>query len=221
MTIMGKGANKLKPGKRIKLQDDSNEYDLHVIADLLDDSQDDTVVFFAVTSTHFGQSQSIVNLLDDLKRGFYRATTSDTIRHAQNKGKAHQASQPLLERLATQYGNDKLGSVQAKVDEVAGVMQNNVDLALQNVENLESIEHKSDQLVDSSRHFAKTSRDVKKMYCKKYWKMMTILAFIFIIIIIIIAVVVSGGDEDNNNNNGNDNGTGNGGARRLLSLLLM
>jgi hypothetical protein len=196
MTIMGKGANKLKPGKRIKLQDDSNEYDLHVIADLLDDSQDDTVVFFAVTATHFGQSQSIVNLLDDMKRGFYRDNSSDLIRHAQNKGKAHKATQPLLERLATQYGNDKLGNVQAKVDEVAGVMKNNVNLALQNVENLESIEHKSDQLVDSSLAFQKSSNKAHKMMRWKYWKVTGIIIGILLVIIIIIILATTGGGDD-------------------------
>jgi len=34
--IMNKGASKLKPNRRIRLTSDGNDYDLHVMADLLD-----------------------------------------------------------------------------------------------------------------------------------------------------------------------------------------
>jgi hypothetical protein len=115
---MAKGASKLKAGKRIKLTSDSNEYDLHVIADVFDESQDDIAVFFAVTSTTFGQSQSIGNLLDDFKKGFYECNNSDAIAHAQKKGDVNKASQSLLQSLTRRYGANKLGDVQNKVDQV-------------------------------------------------------------------------------------------------------
>lgn len=49
--IMSKGASKLTPGKRIRLTSDNNDYDLHVVAEGLEEQDEKVIVFFGKHST--------------------------------------------------------------------------------------------------------------------------------------------------------------------------
>jgi len=44
--IMNRGAAKIKPNRRIRLTSDGNDYDLHVMGDLLENKEDQMIVFF-------------------------------------------------------------------------------------------------------------------------------------------------------------------------------
>lgn len=51
---MSKGASKLTPGKRIRLTSDNNDYDLHVVAEGLEEQDEKVIVFFGKHSTWQG-----------------------------------------------------------------------------------------------------------------------------------------------------------------------
>jgi len=153
--IMNKGAQKLKPNKRIRLTSDGNDYDLHVMADLLDSKDDQIIVFFAVTDVEFGKTHSVAKLLEDFKSSFYGANDANSILAAKANGTVHKNSQSLLEALLKKYGQNKLAEVQQRVEEVKNVMRDNVDRTLENVEKLEDLEQKSETIENSAKQFEK------------------------------------------------------------------
>jgi len=153
--IMNKGAQKLKPNKRIRLTSDGNDYDLHVMADLLENNEEEIIVFFAVTDVEFGKTHSVAKLLEDFKSSFYSANDTESIRNAKEKGVVHKNSQMLLEALIKKYGQNKIAEVQARVDEVKNVMRENVEHTLENVQKLEELETKSETIQHSAKLFEK------------------------------------------------------------------
>jgi len=185
MQILNKGATKLKPEKRIRLTADDNNYDLHVMADTLGES---LLVYFAVASTGFGKSQSVVKLLDDFKAGFLSVNHLGDIEKAKEKGGVNKASQDLFTKLFATYGTDKLKHVQDKVDAVKDVMKVNVTKALDNVEALDQLEGKSEQFESQAKQFEKQATKTKTMMRCREIKLTLLIAFIIIIIIIIIIV---------------------------------
>ena len=125
--IMNKGANKLQPGKRIRLTSDNNDYDLHVLADHADDDPAHTLIFFAVTDPSFGKHHTVSSLLRELKKAFYDAVDVKELTATGSTGSLNRQMQQPLQRLFGTYNQSKLREVQAKVERVKTVMKDNVD----------------------------------------------------------------------------------------------
>lgn len=195
--IMNKGAAKLEPGKRIRLTSDDNAYDLHVFTDMMD-GYDTTIVFFAVTELDFGKHFSVSKLLQDLKDGFYDASSKSAIVDAVSSGVVSNNSQPLLTKLVGQYAQSKLQAVQGKVDQVRDLMKDNVQKALSNVEKLEDMEEKSEQFEDAARQFQKSSVQIKREMRCRYYKITALIVLLVAIAltVIIVPIVIKNQKKD-------------------------
>lgn len=183
--IMNKGANKLQPGKRIRLTSDNNDYDLHVLADQADEgSGGHTLVFFAITDASFAKHHTVSALLRDLKRTFYDTVPQRELEAlgGSSGGKGSEAVQRQcaapLTRLYEQYNTSRLRDVQVKVDKVRGIMKENVDRALTNVEHLEELEEKSEQFQEHAKQFSKNSTKLKQMFRCRYYKITGLLCLL-------------------------------------------
>jgi len=187
---MNRGAPKLKAGRRIRLTSDGNDYDLHVIGDLLENKEDPMIVFFAVTTTDFGPN--VGRLLEDLKTSFYGAHSADTIRVAMEKGPVHKSSPNLLSQLIAKYGTNKIAEVQAAVDKVKDTMQENVAQALDHVEKLEDLEAKAETVHNEAKQFEKKAGAVESiMRCKNYkTTALVVLIIVAILLVIIVPIAV-------------------------------
>merc|ERR1719420_1851840 len=84
----------------------------------------------------------------------------------------------------------KVHEVQQRVDAVKGIMQENVEVMLQNIDKTEVLENKSAALADQAKTFHRTARATKRHMCKQNAKMNLIIACICILLLIIILVPV-------------------------------
>jgi len=188
--IMNKGASKLQPGKRIRLTSDNNDYDLHVIAEVLDEDNDKTIVFFAVTDPEFTKNFPIAKLLQDFKEGIFANCTQSEIAVASSGGNVTRSGEKVMTAVIQKYGSSKLQQVSSKVEEVKGVMKANVQKALDNVEKLEEMEEKSEELEQQGKKFEKGATDVKRMMRCRYYKITCLICLIVSVILIIIIVPI-------------------------------
>jgi len=188
--IMSKGAPKLKPNKRIRLTSDGNEYELHVMADLLENKEDQIIVFFAVTDVDFSKTHSVAKLLEDFKTSFYAINGPESIKQAKANGIVHKDSQQTLETLFKKYGTNKIAEVQEKVEQVKSLMRDNVDKTLENVEKLEDLEEKSANIENSAKIFEKNASNVKSVMRWKYIKMTLLIIGIVLLIFLVIFIPI-------------------------------
>jgi len=183
---MNRGAAKINAGRRIRLTSDTNDYDLHVMGDHLEDKPTQMIVFFAVTTVEFGVS--VGRLLEDLKAQFYAAHSADAIKGATEKGVCHKSSANMLTALITKYGTNKVAEVQAAVDRVKDTMQENVAKTLENVEKLEDLEQKAEIVHNQAAQFEKGANTLKNVMRCKSWKTT---AIIFAVVAGILLVIIT------------------------------
>merc|ERR1711998_161432 len=85
---------------------------------------------------------------------------------------------------------DKLTGVLDQVDQVKGVMQENVNQMLQTHEKLEDLENKADNMRNEAQRFKKGATELKKQQWWKNIKMMMILGCITVTVIAVIVVII-------------------------------
>jgi len=86
--------------------------------------------------------------------------------------------------------HNKVNEVQRQVDEVKGVMQQNVEVMLANIDKTEVLENKSAELANQAKTFHRTARATKRHMCKQNAKMNIIIACICVGVLIAILVPV-------------------------------
>ncbi|KAI9018966.1 vesicle-associated membrane protein 1 [Hyaloraphidium curvatum] len=87
-------------------------------------------------------------------------------------------------------GSSKTAEVQAQVDEVVQIMQQNVNKVVQRGEALESLQTKTDDLQQSSLQFKRGANAVRKEMWWRDMKLKIILGVVIAIILIIVIVVI-------------------------------
>lgn len=80
--------------------------------------------------------------------------------------------------------------VQEQVNEVVGIMQDNIDKVMQRGEQLDSLQNKTDDLQNNSLQFKRGANKVRKMMWWKDMKMKLILGGVVVVLIVVIVVSV-------------------------------
>ncbi|KAI8823169.1 synaptobrevin [Fimicolochytrium jonesii] len=94
--------------------------------------------------------------------------------------------------------SSKTGQVQNQVDEVVGIMQDNINKVMQRGEQLDTLQNKTDDLQNSSLQFKRGANRVRKQMWWKDMKMKLIIGGVIAAIIIIIVVTVVGTKKNDN-----------------------
>ena len=89
-----------------------------------------------------------------------------------------------------QTSKHKLNEVQVKVDELHSVMQQNLNSAIQNMDNLQELENKTENLMNDTAEFNKKSNTLRCKMCLHNYRA-GICIFIGIALLITLVVVVS------------------------------
>jgi len=83
--------------------------------------------------------------------------------------------------------NEKLRSVQAKANEVTDIARQNIKMSLAQVDKLQDMEAKAENLEASSQDFHRGAKKVRRMMCIRSWKM---LALIFVLVAVLLVIII-------------------------------
>ncbi|KAJ3152744.1 hypothetical protein HDU86_005501 [Geranomyces michiganensis] len=86
--------------------------------------------------------------------------------------------------------SNKAAAVQGQVDEVVGIMHQNIEKVMQRGERLESLQNKTDDLQQGALQFKRGATKVRRQMWWKDLKLKIVIAVIVIIILIVIIVPV-------------------------------
>ncbi|CAH1246883.1 vesicle-associated membrane protein 7-like [Branchiostoma lanceolatum] len=103
--------------------------------------------------------------------------------------------QPILAEKMEQFSKpgaagDQLSMLQSQVNEVTGVMSQNIEKVLARGDRLDDLMEKTDDLEASADTFKKTARRVKKKYFWKNAKMMIILSVVVLVVLVILTLII-------------------------------
>lgn len=86
--------------------------------------------------------------------------------------------------------NDKIRQAQNQVDEVIGVMQENITKVIERGERLDELQDKSESLSDNATAFSSRARQLRRQMWWRECKMKAIVASVFILILLVIIVPI-------------------------------
>ncbi|CAO3660568.1 unnamed protein product [Rhizopus stolonifer] len=112
-------------------------------------------------------------------------------------------SQPYDPYSPTQgrQNTNKTAQVQHQVDEVVGIMQQNIDKAMQRGEGIDDLRGRTEDLQGTAGHFRRGANQVRK---RMWWKDLKWKIVIAIVIIAILGIIIGSivGTQKNKDNNG-------------------
>jgi len=87
--------------------------------------------------------------------------------------------------------NQKLRSVQLKANEVTDIARENIRMSIAQVDKLQDMEEKAQNLENSSMDFHRGAKKVRRMMCVRSWKMLGLIILLVVILLVIIIVPVA------------------------------
>lgn len=83
---------------------------------------------------------------------------------------------------------DKLASVSVQVDQVKGMMQENINTVLSNKENLSHLVHDTQNMAQEASQFQRTAQTTHN---NMWWKNMKVLVGIVVLLVVLVAVIAA------------------------------
>ena len=149
------------------------------------------IVYLCIADAMFDRNLAF-NCLFELERQLIHAGLKERVYSAGPYSLRSCFSATMASVLANYSSNDKLGKLESKVEEVTGVMRQNIDKVVQRGETLDDLNERSDLLAHSSTDFRQSATKLRKKLCWKNVKLWVILTVIFLILaVIVVAIILS------------------------------
>ncbi|CAG5131389.1 unnamed protein product [Candidula unifasciata] len=165
----------------------SNNYDFHCLIE-------NGILYICATENGISKQQPY-GFLNEIKRRFQSgalANRADTAGHGELDRDFDFVLTQQMQKFS-QPGSGSSGAVaavQAQVDEVKGVMSQNIERVLQRGDKLEDLMDKTEELEAGAATFQRTARKIQKRYWWRNKKMTLILVCVGLIAIIIIVLII-------------------------------
>jgi len=86
--------------------------------------------------------------------------------------------------------DDRVRRVQAQADEVASITRENIQMSLNNVERLETMEEKADQLQSHAQEFHRGAVKLRRRFCWENYRLLFIILFLFALAGVVIYGII-------------------------------
>lgn len=151
----------------------------------------DPVCLYLVVCAREYQQRNAFKFLGEVRREF-DASFGNDVQTARQSGLSRPAKE-LLRSLCEKYNSvqnvDKVAAVSLQVEEVKGVMQNNIQNVLRNQENIETLLDQTDTMKNEATGFQRSANRAKD---KMWWKNTKMQIIIVVLVLIIIGGIVIG-----------------------------
>ncbi|XP_035668868.1 vesicle-associated membrane protein 7-like [Branchiostoma floridae] len=164
----------------------AQNYKVHVVVE-------NGIIYICAADASFDSKRPFA-FLQDIKQRFTSGSLASRAITA-SSFELNRDFQPILAEKMEQFskpgaGGDQLSMLQSQVDEVKGVMSQNIEKVLARGDRLDNLMEKTDELEASADTFKKTARRVKKKYFWKNAKMMIILSVVVLVVLIILTLII-------------------------------
>lgn len=153
---------------------------------------DPACLYLTITAKEYPQRLAF-KMLGDIRTSFEKIH-GDSF----NKAKAHgldKKSKVMFGEIATKYENaaknDKLASVGLQVEQVKGAMQNNINAALKNQDNLESLLESSGNMRNDANSFQRSAMQAKNRFWYQNMRLMGGIVVALILLGVVIGVPIA------------------------------
>lgn len=147
------------------------------------------LVYLCVSEAMFDRNLAF-NCLFELERQLTLAGLKERAQSAGPFALRSCFSSTMASVLSQYSSSDRLGKLESKVEEVTGVMRQNIDKVVQRGDALDNLTERSDLLAHSTTDFRVSATKLRKKLCYKNVKLWVILVIIFVILAVIIGIII-------------------------------
>lgn len=143
--------------------------------------------------TYFNNCNYLIGCVSD-KECRYRII-QNFIKDISNNLSKNKITINLLKDLVSYYGNlnnDKVTKIQISIDNAKNIMTDNIEKTLERCDKIDTMQTKSNTLVESAEQFDSKANDLKKEFCWRNLKMIIMIIFVLFILISIIILMSCG-----------------------------
>ena len=147
------------------------------------------LIYVCVTDVRFDHNIAF-NCLFELERQFVSKGLKERAKSAGLYSLRTAFGPTMASILAKFSASDVLGRLESKVENVTGIMRQNIDKVVQRGDALSDLNERSDLLAHSSTDFRQNSIKLRKKLCWRNVKLWVILVILLIVLIVVIAIIV-------------------------------
>lgn len=177
-----------------------NDNFIHYIADASDSSNPDSLSAAGLTYLVVAKSDQAQRIpfgyLVEIKNRFLRQYAPDRTDFSSLPSYGAAAFNAELRKLMVDFGTTKAGqqdafrNVQSEIDNVRGIMTENIERVLERGERIDLLVDKTDRLGGSARDFRVRSRGLKR---RMWWKNVKLMVLLVVVVIFLIYLFVGFG----------------------------
>lgn len=165
-----------------KFSFDSGRYTCHAY-------RSGNIIYVCVTEAMFDRNIAF-NCLFELERQLISAGLKDRAQTARPFALRSPFSATMATTLSRYSSSDALGRLESKVDDVTGIMRQNIDKVIHRGQTLDDLNERSDLLAHSSTGFRQNATKLRRKLCWKNVKMWVILIISLVILLTVIIVII-------------------------------
>ena len=130
----------------------------------------------------------IFTMFDEVRKEKILSMINEETKELNPNGR--QSLKQIIEKYQDKEKIDKISSIQKNINEIKIEMKENLNKMAENVEDLETLEEKANELSNMSTEYEISSNEIRKINLWHSFKLWIPLFFIFIIIFIIILCII-------------------------------
>ncbi|EGD75285.1 hypothetical protein PTSG_12511 [Salpingoeca rosetta] len=163
--------------------------------------RDDGIVYLCMADESFGRRIPFA-FLAQIQRDFlpYKSRARSSITYGLNRDFS-----PVLQRQMVSFNNssehDALSRARQEVDQVKGIMVQNIEKVLQRGEQIDLLVDKADTLHDEAKRFQRTSRKLKNQMWWQNKKMCLLITGVLLALALIIGLIIWSKTKKSGSNN--------------------
>ncbi len=147
------------------------------------------LVYMCVTGGLFDKNVAF-NCLFELEQKLLSSGLQEISRTVRPYGLRASFSDTMAAVVSKYSSRDVLGRMESHVEEVTGVMRQNIDKVYKRGDNLDHLTERSDHLAHASTNFRQSATKLRRKLCVKNAKLWIILIAIIIALLLVIAVII-------------------------------
>ncbi len=142
------------------------------------------IVFIAFVDSIY-PDRFIFQMFEEIRTENILSNVNDATKELNPNGR--QKLKEIIEKYQEKDKLDKIGALQSEVNEVKLEVRKNIDKMVENVEDVEKLQMKSNELKDASKEYQSNSVEIRKI---TWWMNFKLWIIIFIIILFIIVIII-------------------------------
>lgn len=144
-------------------------------------------LFFLVYTKNDCSPNHVFKLIDSIIQEHIPLMTNDK---GELNAQGRQALKTVIEKWQTEPQFDKISEIQEAVDSIKIDMKENIEKVVNNIDDLDDLQNKSDKLKETGSMFRNDARTLQRVTWSKNCKLIVIIVFIVIILLLIIILPI-------------------------------